>query len=86
MLCGLRNGRRTDWARLFAELYDYLIESGRELVGTRDEAIERMLTPRSYMDDFLALLREHYGGAESYFKKLGFSDIEINEIREFLLD
>jgi protein-tyrosine phosphatase len=67
-------------------LYDYLIESGRELVGTRDEAIERMLTPRSYMDDFLALLREHYGGAESYFKKLGFSDIEINEIREFLLD
>jgi protein tyrosine/serine phosphatase len=66
-------------------LYDYLIEGGRELEGTRQEAIERMLTPRKYMDDFLSLLHENYGDAEAYVKKLGFSESDINDIREFLL-
>jgi len=66
-------------------LYDYLIEGGRELEGTRQEAIERMLTPRKYMDDFLSLLHENYGDAEAYVKKLGFSESDINDIRQFLL-
>ncbi|MDG1839994.1 MAG: tyrosine-protein phosphatase [Dehalococcoidia bacterium] len=66
-------------------LYDYLIEGGRELEGTRQEAIERMLTPRKYMDDFLSLLYENYGDAEAYVKKLGFTEADINDIRQFLL-
>ena len=58
-------------------LYDYLVEGGRELEGTRQEAIERMLTPREYMDDFLSLLHENYGDAETYIKKLGFTDADV---------
>ena len=66
-------------------LYDYLVEGGRELEGTRQEAIERMLTPREYMDDFLSLLHENYGDAETYIKKLGFTDADVQGIRQFLL-
>jgi protein-tyrosine phosphatase len=67
-------------------LYDYLVEGGRELEGTREEAIERMLTPRTYMDDFLSLLHKNYGDAETYIKKLGFTESDINDIRQFLLE
>ena len=67
------------------QLFDYLVKSGRKIQGTSEAAKLRMVTEREYMDDFLKLLYQKYGNAEGYIKKLGFNDLDIARIRDFLI-
>ncbi len=67
-------------------LIDYLLASGRQLEGTREEIRERLATPPERMAGFIALLRERYGGAEPYLRSHGVNSDEISSIRQILSD
>ncbi len=67
------------------ELYDYIVDAGRRPEGTAEESKARMVSKREYMDDFLKLLHQKYGGAEGYVNHLGFADADVARIRDYLL-
>ena len=67
-------------------LLEYLDDSGRFPEGSREELRDRMLSRSLYMEDFLILLYEKYGNAEGYLNYLGFSQPDIDGLRDCLLN
>jgi protein tyrosine/serine phosphatase len=65
-------------------LIAFLRATGRELEGTEDEIRARLATPPERMAGFLALLREHHGGAEAFFASQGISAAQLARVREIL--
>ncbi len=65
-------------------LIAYLESTGRFLEGTREEIHARLSTPPERMAGFITLMREKYGGAETYLRGEGVSPGALGSVREIL--
>ena len=67
-------------------LIEYLESVGRLPDLPADELQKRVATPAERMEEFLALLREQYGGARGYLREQGLSDQTLDRVADHLFE